>query len=265
MTQYDALGSSYDVMETLPFKALELHNVLLAIQPLIKPNAAVLEYACGTGYYCSRLLSWGFSSVTSMDISSPMLSAASVRLSSHIPSGRIRLVLADGRKPQSFSPDDSLNYFNVAFGAWFLNYARSKTELTAMFASIALNLKSGGVFVGVVPHPTENISQRASVYSKPPLNRLWPRKQYTKELKSGEGWDLRVFLNDDGVDFLTWHLKKEIYEQAARDGGMNGKLEWRRELFPGEEWKETYGLTGQDEWRVREENPHLGILVVWKD
>lgn len=76
---------------------------------------------------------------------------------------------------------------------------------------------------------------------------------------------MHVFLNDDGVDFSTWHLKKEVYEQAARDGGMKGKLEWKREIFPGKEWKETYGLTGEGEWRVREENPHLGILVVWKD
>ncbi|KOS46681.1 hypothetical protein ACN38_g2307 [Penicillium nordicum] len=145
----------------------------------------VLDVACGTGYYCSRLLSWGASSVTGMDISSSMLSAASVRLSSSIDSGCARFVLADGKQPQSFAPDHQPNYFDVVFGAWFLNYAQNKTELIAMFANIAQNLKPGGVFLGVVPDPSDNINQRAKAYGKEPLNRLWPRNEYTRELKSG--------------------------------------------------------------------------------
>ncbi|KAF3396142.1 hypothetical protein F1880_007267 [Penicillium rolfsii] len=240
MTQYDALGSLYDVMESLPFKALEEHNVLLAILPFLKYDTAVLDFACGTGYDCSRLLSWGATSVTGMDISSSMLSAASVRLSTQISSGRARLVLADGKEPQSYAPDDSSNFFDLAFGAWFLNYAQNKAELTTMFSNIALSLKPGGVFE-----------------SKP--------AEYAKELDSGEGWDLQVFLNDNRVNFSTWHLKKKVYEQAAREGGMKGKLEWRREVFPGNDWKRTYGLTGEDEWKVREEHPYLGIMVVRTD
>lgn len=54
-----------------------------------------------------------------------------------------------------------------------------------MFANIAQNLKPGGVFLGVVPDPSDNINQRAKAYGKEPLNRLWPRNEYTRELKSG--------------------------------------------------------------------------------
>lgn len=94
---------------------------------------------------------------------------------------------------------------------------------------------------------------------------LWPRNEYTEELESGEGWGLHVYFDDDGADVMTWHLRKEVYEQAARDGGMKGKLEWRREVLPGEEWKKAYGLRGEEEWKVKEKNPHLGILIVCRD
>ncbi|KAL6884468.1 S-adenosyl-L-methionine-dependent methyltransferase [Trichoderma evansii] len=263
MAQYDSIGSSYDVVESLPYRAIERNNVRLAIKPFLKSHMSVLEFGCGTGFYSSALVSWGVTHLTSMDISATMLDSAKDRLSFEISSGKVQFEKGDGAVPTSYAPDKSSSYFNMAFGAWFLNYASDKATLVSMFKNISLNLTPDGLFVGIVPHPTEDFGDRIKSHQKPPLNRLLPRNQYTEELSSGDGWTSRVFLSEDGVDFMTWHLKKSIYEEAARLGGMNGKFEWRREILP-EDARERFGLTNE-EWKIRVANPHLGILLVWKN
>ncbi|KAL6796450.1 S-adenosyl-L-methionine-dependent methyltransferase [Trichoderma sp. SZMC 28012] len=264
MSQYDLIGASYNVVENLPYRAVEKYNVYMAIKPLLKPGASVIEFACGTGFYSSHILTWGAEYVTGMDISPAMLESATSRLPSQVASGNARFVVGDGTMSTSFAPDNSYGHFDLAFGAWFLNYAPSKEKLIAMFESISLNLKSGGVFVGVVPHPTDDLAKRAEDYKNASLNRFFPRNEYLDELDSGDGWTLRVFLSNDGVDFMTWHMKKSVYEEAARLGGMKGKVEWRREALGREDSREQFGLTA-DEWQVRVANPHCGILLVWKD
>ncbi|KAL7940416.1 S-adenosyl-L-methionine-dependent methyltransferase [Trichoderma barbatum] len=264
MSQYDLIGASYDVVENLPYRVIEKYNVYTAIKPLLKPGISVLEFACGTGFYSSHLFSWGAGCVTGMDISSTMIESAVARLSSQVASGKARFIVGDGTIPASFAPDGSHGHFDLAFGAWFLNYAPNKAKLIAMFTNISLNLKRGGVFVGVVPYPTNDLGKRAESYKKAPLRKYFPRNEYADELDSGDGWGLRVFLSDDGVDFMTWHMKKSVYEEAARLGGMKGRLEWREEILGGEYTGEQSGLT-TEEWRVRVANPHLGILLVWKD
>ncbi|KAK2605943.1 hypothetical protein QQS21_003669 [Conoideocrella luteorostrata] len=156
-----------------------------------------------------------------------MLAGANSRISDLVASRRARLVEreGDGAQVQPFAPDEELGYYDLAFGAWFLNYAQTKEELTAVFENISLNLKPGGVFVGVVPHPTDDIGQRAATYRAVPLSGLYPQNTYTEELASGNGWGLRVFRDDQGVDFMTCHMKKRVHGEAARRAGMRGKLE----------------------------------------
>ncbi|PHH91962.1 hypothetical protein CDD83_9601 [Cordyceps sp. RAO-2017] len=243
---------------------MELRNVQMVLRNLLSPNSAVLEFACGTGFYTTHLLDWGAKSLTAMDNSPTMLGSASARLLNHGLSGCARLVQGDGTTPQSLAPDGKLECFDLAFGAWFLNYARSKAELTAMFKTISLNLKPGGVFVGIVPHPTDDLKLRAAAYRNPRFRNTFPRNEYTEELESGDGWGLQVSLDDDGVRFMTWHMKQRVYEEAARLGGMKGRLEWRREQLFKEEWGERFGLS-REELQAREENPHHGILVAYKD
>ncbi|EFY87026.1 ToxA protein [Metarhizium acridum CQMa 102] len=263
MTQYDSLSSTYNVFDTLPYRQMEWENVFRAVSPLLRPEMKVLELACGTGFYTSRFLDWGVTDMTAVDISRPMLAEAAIRAHKYVEAGNLRLIAADCTKIQSFAPDHSSCYFDLAFGAWFLNYADDKGQLRAMFRNIAQNLRPGAPFIGVVPHPTDDVASRAEVYNKPPFNRMFPRNEYTENLESGDGYGLRVFLNNNGVDFMTWHMKREVYENAARLAGFKGRLEWKREFLLNHDWKQRFDLTS-DEWRIRGANPHFGILVAWK-
>jgi predicted TPR repeat methyltransferase len=193
MSQYDSIGASYNVLEQLAYRAVEKYNVYTTIKPLLRPGVHVLDLACGTGFYSSHLLAWGAEDVLGVDISSAMLESAVSRLSSEISAGKAQFVLGDGVIPQSFAPDNSRGFFGMVFGAWFLNYASSKDQLVAMFTNISLNLTVDGVFVGVVPYPTNDIQERAKNSEQISLRQYFPRNEYVEELSSGDGWSLRVF------------------------------------------------------------------------
>ncbi|PHH61525.1 hypothetical protein CDD81_316 [Ophiocordyceps australis] len=264
--EYDLIASRYDeAVDNIGFRAMEMHSMGVVLEPLLsQPDVKVLELACGTGFFTSHLMAWGAASVTAVDISSMMIEQAVSKLAGQVLSGQVRFLVADGTKPQSFAPDNSAEYFDVVLGAWFLNYAQTKAELTAMFDTISLNLRPGGTFVGSVPHPTNHLAERALLYNSPPLNQIWPRNCYTHELESKDGWALRVYIDRCGIGFQTWHLKKSVYEAAARQGGLKGKLEWKSEIFLGDHWASRLGLMDED-WTVRKDNPHLGIIVVSKN
>lgn len=273
MSQYDQIGNDYNIIKTLPFNRLEQYNFRKAVQPFLsQPNTSVLDFACGTGFYSELLLLWGAPTITGMDLSPTMVDGASKRLPAAVSSGRARFVVGDGFVSQLY-PHPPLaqpthaqsGNFDLATGVWFLNYASTRVELTSMFRSIATNLAPHGVFVGIVPQPSNHIENVAVVFNRPPLSRLFPRIEYTAELESGEGWHTHIFANDDGVDFWAYHLKQEIFELAAREGGMNGKLEWQRqELLEDPEWRREFNLNSE-EWKVMEETPQFGLLVVRKE
>jgi SAM-dependent methyltransferase len=224
-----------------------------------------IDFACGTGYWTEKLLTWGMSFVTGVDISTPMINIAKGRLSEQTRLERTRLIVGDGSKLESYAPDGTWNYFNLAFGGWFLNYAPTKADLESMFRNVARNLQPDGTFVAVVPYPTEDFAQRIEETRRRELARGFPRSQYTAEVDGGNGWSLRVYLNDEGLDLMTWHMKKSVYEDAARLGGFGGLLEWRRQdwFILSDEWKQNFDFDDVD-WKKREENPHFGILVVRK-
>ncbi|KHN94016.1 uncharacterized protein MAM_08145 [Metarhizium album ARSEF 1941] len=265
MTQYDSVGSLYLNVCELLFKQTELAIVERVIRPLLRPDDKIVEFACGTGFYTKRLLSWTASPLTAMDISPVMLGIASQSLSREVASGRVRFTLGDGASKTSYAPDQSIGFFDRAFASWFLNYARSRSELVAMFATVALNLADDGVLAAVMPHPTEDLAARKSAYSQCPLDRTWPRLDYVQELGDGSGWTSRVHLENMSLE--TTHMKKSVYEAAAREGGFRGKLEWRGEGLEetgfGEKWIQQFNLTAE-EYRIQKENPMLGLLMVWK-
>lgn len=176
---------------------MEAHNIRNTLESLLQPGMTVVEFACGAGFYSSILLRLGASSLTGIDISSTMIGHAKRILYHFIGEGRVQLITEDGAKLQSFAPNGCLEYFDLAFGGWFLNYARTKAELAAMFSNIAHNLKPGGIFIGIVPPPTNDLARLAAPYSQSPLNMTWLRTTFLQDLESGGEPSVRASLNDN--------------------------------------------------------------------
>ncbi|KAJ3479864.1 hypothetical protein NLG97_g8211 [Lecanicillium saksenae] len=76
-----------------------------------------------------------------------------------------------------------------------------------MFDNIALNLKPGGFFVGVVPYPTEDVAERGRRCKSPEMKGIYPFLDFTRELEDGSGWYNTIHI-DETLNFEAAHHKK---------------------------------------------------------
>jgi SAM-dependent methyltransferase len=264
-TQYNKIQRPYDELRKTTIARIERVNVRQEILPIIQ-EAFVLDLACGTGFYSHAFLSWGASRVVGVDISSAMLDEA--RALSEDSANSITFLEADCSKPQSFPGGP----FDIVFGAWFLNYAANKAEMVEMFQNIHLNLKPGGRFVGVTPPPTNDpaglIEQECKARPLPTASGgLY--STVINEVKDGVYFHLHSDTPAGDLDFDTYHLRKDVWKEAAREAGFEGKLRWDVTNVPGDFMEnpgkygeEVSGHAGAEELATYAKVSHYGILVV---
>ncbi|KAJ6784081.1 hypothetical protein PWT90_07134 [Aphanocladium album] len=238
MTQYDQIGDRYNAANEQFYKMLEGKLMENALTPELQKTSGLklVEFAAGAGFYTSRMLNWSpDATITAMDVSQAMLDANAKQNGAAVSSGRLRFLAADGSKPASYAPDGTTKeYFDGAFGGWFLNYALNRVDLRAMFDNIALNIKPGGFFVGVVPYPTEDVAERGRRCKAPEMRGIYPFLDFTRELEDGSGWYNTIHV-DETLNFEAAHHKKSIFEQAGRDAGFT-EMEWSLANLPREDF-----------------------------
>ena len=264
-SQYDDIGANYNVFKHLPTSIVESENVKDAVRPYLskveKPR--VLDLACGTGYYSHKLLEWGASYVLGVDLSTSMVDVARQTISEEQKqAGVLRFETGNALTLGKISDEES---FDVVTGVWLLNYSSSLDDMTQMFCSISANLKDGGVFVGVTPHPTDDIAAFAKMTSEVQERqgvRWGVTVDYYEELESGEGWRTEVVGHGEPkVSFKNFHLKKSLYEEGAKAGGMNGRVTWPEIKLP----QEAVDKAGPGFWDMYfTHGPHMGVIVVEK-
>ncbi|KAL9596056.1 MAG: hypothetical protein Q9219_006042 [cf. Caloplaca sp. 3 TL-2023] len=281
-TQYDRIGPLYDHLRRTPGAKLVKHNVRRALTPYIR-SARALDLACGTGNYTHSLSAWGASHIHGVDISPAMIAAAEKEAdtpslhpdnnnnnNNNKEAHRPRFEVGDCAVPRVFGDGG----FDVVLGVWLLNYARGKEELKDMFRTAAVNLKpgGGGVFVAVTPPPTEEPrahDERTAVVRPAELSG-GVGLTVVGDVEDG-GVKVHVgarFEEEGGIEFDYYHLRKGVYESAAREGGLVGDLVWRGLEIPerrGGEEDDEAGRREAEYWRSCGEHSHFGILMVWKD
>ncbi|EGX96149.1 hypothetical protein CCM_00804 [Cordyceps militaris CM01] len=267
MTQYDDIGAKYEQVNEQFYKLLEGRLMQNALVPELrkKPKQQLLEFAAGSGFYTSRVLAWSpGATITSMDISQAMLDINAASNAEAVAAGRLRLLAAaDGARPQSYGPPDGGDCFDGAFGGWFLNYADSRAALRRMFDNIALNVKPGGFFVGVVPYPTEDLEARGRACRAPPLRHIYPFLDFTRPLEDGSGWWFTCNV-DETLNFECAHHRKSVYDEVAKEAGFTD-IEWLPANLPREDFVPP-GVVLRNEFspEVYKAYTDIGILAVIK-
>lgn len=264
--QYDAIGSKYAVFKTLPTSIVEKENVRQAILPYISksPYPRVLDLACGTGYYSKNVIDWGADYVLGIDISSSMVDAAKDLISQDDKyAGKVNFKVGNALNLGKLDGEEP---FDIVIGAWLLNYASNLDEMTNMFQSISANLKKGGVCVALTPPVAEDVDVVVKRWMETQVDfrETFPiRVNYFERLESGLGWRTEVSNTTGGekVSFRTFNLKKSVYEQAARKGGLGGDLTWPEVIIP----EEARMALAEDVWETYvRAGRHMAILVVEK-
>ena len=263
-TQYETIRAAYDEIRKSSIALIERANVQEALAPFIN-DARVLDLACGTGFYSYSFLKWRASKVVGVDLSPAMVEEAR-SLGSRVPadSATIRFEVADCSKLASYEGGP----FDVVFGAWLLNYAPSGKEMVDMFRNIALNLKDGGHFVAVVPPPTQNPAAFVEAEKK-----IRPSESggsgglicnVTGVVEDGVSFHAHADTRRGSVDFDAYHLRREIYEASAKEGGLQGEFNWSVTNVPDEFLKDGKDGATVEELESYKVTPHFGILVVAK-
>lgn len=261
-TQYNKVQGPYDAIRKHTIALIERVNVRQTVLPFIK-DASVLDLACGTGFYTRPLRRWGARKVVGVDISSKMLEEARALSEGD---DAVSFLEADCSKPTEYPGGP----FDVVFGGWFLNYAPTGKEMVDFYRNILFNLKPGGHFVGVQPPPTNDPSG------------LIARERQIRPLPTATGtfWNTETGKVEEGItihrhgdtpagdlDFDTYHLRKEVYEAAARDAGVTGELVWSQTSVPedfmeqpGKYGEEVNGGSKAEELETYADTPFYGLL-----
>ena len=263
-TQYETIQASYDEIRKSSIALIERVNVQETLAPFIK-NARVLDLACGSGFYSYHFPRWGASKVVGVDISPAMIEEART-VSSRVQSSgaTIDYQLADCSKPLSYEGGP----FDIVFGAWLLNYAPSGKDMVEMFRNVALNLRDGGRFVAVTTPPTQDPAAFVEAERKARPSESGGSGglfcSVTKVLEDGIAVHVHADTRHGNVDFDCYHLRKEIYEASAREGGLRGKLTWSVTAVPDEFLKDRRDGASVEELESYKVTPHYGLLVLAK-
>jgi len=255
--QYDSIQGPYDYIRGASIAMIEKQNVRDAVAPFIE-KARVLELACGSGFYTYSFLEWGATSVLGVDISSVMIDEARRQAK------EVTFIQADCSIPKAYDGGP----FDLVFGAWLLNYAPDRTSLVNMFRNAAINLKDGGQFVSITVPPSSNpiASLNAEVDARPmPAGSGYLIYKHIKDVDDGIHFGVHGETPVGDLYFECYHLRKEIYEDAAREAGLKGKLVWGVTEVP-DIYLEGKGPGGANltELETYKTIPNYGVIVITK-
>jgi ubiquinone/menaquinone biosynthesis C-methylase UbiE len=204
-TDYDRIAGKYKRAKLQPWRThIERHTLLKIVGDVA--GKAVIDLACGEGYYTRELRGRGAARVLGVDLSHGMIELAEAEEKRN-PRG-IEYRVGDARTLEL--PEQ----FDLVFAAYLLNYARTADELAEMCRAIARCLKPGGRFVTANNNPAE-----------PPSNFPAGRSYgYVKRLE-GEPADgtpviWEFFLEEGPFEVRNYILGVETMEAAFRAAGL---------------------------------------------
>ncbi|HWB14210.1 MAG TPA: class I SAM-dependent methyltransferase [Pirellulales bacterium] len=209
-TNYDPIAEQYKRSKEQPWRTFvecfTLNELIGDPQGL-----AVLDVACGEGFYSRMLRKRGARRVKGVDLSQGMIELARKQEREH--QLGIEYLVADARElPAS-------DEFDLVVAAYLLNYASTRDELGAMCHGIARSLKPGGRFVTVNSNP-------AIAFPKAPDYR-----RYGFETSVPGGWQegapikWTFYLSDGTFEIENYYLNVAAHEEAFRQAGFR-EVRW---------------------------------------
>lgn len=190
---------------------MECFTLLETIGPV--DGLAVLDVACGEGFYTRLLKHRGAARMSGVDLSDGMVTLARKQeaesplgIDYHVGDGR------DLRLPQQY---------DLVVAAYLLNYARTPGELGAMCTSIARCLRPGGRFV------TVNSSPALDFTTAPSYRRYGFETTVAGPWRDGAPVTWTFFLEDGSFSIENYYLPVAVHEDTLRHAGFR-TVRWHR-------------------------------------
>jgi SAM-dependent methyltransferase len=223
-TDYNAITREYQRSKQQPWRHyIECFTLFELIGDL--KGKAVLDLACGEGYYTRQLKQRGAARVVGVDLSAGMIELAGTQEASQ-PLG-IEYLVGDAKHLCL------AEQFDLVVAGYLLNYAATREELLAMCCSITDCLKPGYRFVSVNNNPAQ---PRAEF----PLGRPYGFvKSADEEPHDGTPIVWTFFLEQGPFSITNYQLSLATHEAVFSEAGFR-EVHWHKpRLMP--EGAATYG------------------------
>tara|TARA_R110002095_G_scaffold1984_1_gene8834 strand:- start:434 stop:1171 length:738 start_codon:yes stop_codon:yes gene_type:complete len=209
-TDYDPIAEQYKRSKQQPWRTfVECYTLLkLAGDPR---DMAVLDVACGEGFYTRMIRERGATRVTGVDLSQGMIDLAQKQEAQN--QQGIEYILGDARELPT------TDQYDLAIAAYLLNYARTREELQAMCDGIARALKPGGRFV------TVNSSPMFHFPSAPSFRQYGFETTTTGDWREGTSVTWTFYVDDSSIDIENYYLSVKTHEAAFRQAGFR-EVRW---------------------------------------
>lgn len=210
-TDYNAIAEQYRASKQHPWRAyIEAYTLLELVGDLA--GKAVLDMACGDGFYTRLLKQHGAASVVGIDLSERMIGLAR-ETEERSPLG-VSYQVGDAK-------DLTGGGFDLVTAAYLLNYARSADELLEMCRAIVRALRPGCRFVSVNNNPAPSCAESAAG------PKYGFRKRVAAEPQDGSPVTWTILMDDGSFEILNYHLSIETHDRVFRAAGFR-QVRWHR-------------------------------------
>ena len=239
-TNYDAIAEQYKLSKQTPWRShIECHTLFEIVGDV--KGLAVIDIACGEGFYTRLLRHRGAARATGVDLSQGMVDLAR-RQEKAAPLG-IEYSVGDGRA-LDVAPE-----YDLAVAGYLLNYARNRKELGDMCASVARCLKPGGRFVTVNSNPALDFSRA------PSYRRYGFETSVIGPWREGAPITWTFYLEDGTFSIENYNLSVATHEEALREAGFRSVRWHRPRVAPGGETSH-----GPDFWKTFLDSPPITFI-----
>jgi toxoflavin synthase len=240
MTDYEAIAHAYRESKRLPIKQYSEEFTFFQVLGSVR-GLAVLDVACGDGYYTRAIKRQGAARVIGVDSSPTMITLAQREEEAH-PLG-IASVVGEAETM------DVLGVFDLITAAYLLVHATSRDQLAAMCQAVVKQLRLGGRFVALtinpqlVPAPLLCIEHyRSGVTVQGPL-------------REGAPLDVTMLTASGPLHLRNYYWSRDTYESVLHQAGFD-KIVWHAMQVSAEGF-ETYGSAY---WQDYLTHPHIVVL-----
>jgi ubiquinone/menaquinone biosynthesis C-methylase UbiE len=209
-TDYDPIAEQYQRSKLQPWRTFIEAFTLLELVGQVE-SLAVLDVACGEGFYTRALRSLRPARMAGVDLSAGMIELARRQEATHCLG--IEYFVGDARN----LPWDA--EFDLVVAAYLLNYARDRDELGAMCDGIGRCLKPGGRFVAVNGSPALDFS------AAPSYRQYGFETSAAAPFREGSPIAWKFHLADGTFEIENYHLDVAAHEAALRSAGFR-EIHW---------------------------------------
>lgn len=239
--QYDGIGEAFEGFKSLPLMRFGEVPSFLGLVGDVR-DKAVLDLACGTGFYSREFKRRGASDVFGVDISVEMIAAAR-GIEERDPLG-VRYEVGDVVELRPLE-----RKFDVALGVQCLNYAEDVATMERMCRTIHQNLVPGGEFFLLAQKPDYGFDCAS-------LERYGFRCEPTgREIETGPQVRVNALLDPHPISIVSTAPRREVYQECLRAAGFSA-IEW----VPLEVSEAGLRAYGEDFWADFFKSPPLEML-----